>query len=140
MKNLRLGSIALALSLILPMACASSPPPSKETAEGAAPAGSPAADESKVPANTIRVFCSVYRIRRPLADPSACRSIDFALEDLDGVEIARKNPDAKGTLDFAVPADKAFRVIPRVSEAWTIEWEPPGDLKAGDSVRVILRR
>ncbi|MBS1963643.1 MAG: hypothetical protein JST04_15620 [Bdellovibrionales bacterium] len=135
-----IGRIALVLFALLPLGCGSpekKPDSQKSTETDSAGAVAAASvDRSTV----IHVVCTVYRVNRAVEGASACKTIDFAVEDGDGVEIARKNPDANGTIDFPVPAGKSFKVVPRVPGAWTIEWIPTGDLKAGDSVKVILRR
>jgi hypothetical protein len=86
------------------------------------------------------VECSVYRVGTSFGKASACHTVDFSLEDEDQVEVARKNPNRKGSLDFPVPEGKAFHIVPKVTSDWTIEQIPAGDLKAGDSVRIILRK
>lgn len=129
MNKLRIGVL---FSLLTFAGCSHSPTPAS------VPPKEASADDADAHPGTIRVLCALYTVGGPGA--SSCSSISFALENDEGVEIARKNPDASGTLEFPVPAEKAFRVKPRVSGAWTIEWLPPGDLRAGDNVRIILRR
>jgi len=129
------------LLLILPSlaACASAP---KTSSPEDAVAAAKKADETRDAylKTVIHVECSVYRVGTSFGKASACHTVDFSLEDEDQVEVARKNPDREGTLDFPVPEGKKFRIVPKVTGDWTIEQIPAGDLKAGDSVRIILRK
>jgi hypothetical protein len=128
----------LSISVLLFVGGCASPVPAPNTEK------SPTVEKKEVASspvkNAIHVRCSIYRIGTSARKAGACKSIDFALEDENDVEISRKNPDRKGKIDFPVPPEKAFHVIPKVPSSWTIEIIPSGDLKAGDSVRVILRR
>jgi hypothetical protein len=123
--------------LFLFAGCAST---SKTPVDPNLPSAAEVAAQEKTQSESIHVECSIYYVGESSGTEAGCKSVDFALEDADGVEIARMNPDRKGKIDFPVPAEKAFRIVPKVPSAWTIEIIPPGDLHRGESVRVILRR
>lgn len=138
MKN-RTKRLLLLAALPAIAACASAP--KKPTPEKSV-AAAKKADEARETylKSVIHVECSVYRVGTSFGNASACRTVDFSLEDEDQIEIARKNPNREGAIDFPVSDGKSFRLIPKVTSDWTIEQIPAGELKAGDSVRIILRK
>jgi hypothetical protein len=135
-------NLFLTFFVLLPFGCATSG--SKNPHADAAAAAAVAEQESaleKIRSESIHVECSVYFVGGASDSTSNCKRIDFALETTDEEEVARKNPDAKGSIDFPVPADgKGYRIIPKVPSRWTIEMIPATELHRGDSVRAILRR
>ncbi len=129
-------NLFITIFALLPIGCATS------GSENPHADANTAAAVDNLRSESIHVECSVYFVGGASDSLSNCTRIDFALETVENEEeVARKNPNSKGEIDFPVPADgKAYRVVPKVPSRWTIELIPATELHRGDSVRAILRR
>lgn len=88
----------------------------------------------------IHFSCVAFYANDPLEHTRPCETTGFSLLNATGKEVIRKFPNHEGKIEFPVASGQAYRIKSEASKSWKVEQEPTGDIKSGDTVRVVLRR